>query len=202
MIETERINSHIAEQDEWKRRLMVRLRQLIHQVDPGIEETWRWNGPHFDRNGIMLGMSAHKTCVSIWFHKGALLKDPRRLFEPLEKDEAKGMRVYKLKESDAIDEKAFTELVKQAVKLNEDGVKLSEAKPARKTLVVPPELESVLKKDQHAMTNWEGFSYSKKKDYIEWVTDAKREETRKRRIAQAFQLIRDGLALNERYEKQ
>ncbi|MCB9169484.1 MAG: YdeI/OmpD-associated family protein [Flavobacteriales bacterium] len=201
MIETERINNYIAEQDEWKRRLMVRLRQLIHQVDPAIDETWRWNGPHFDKNGIMLGMSAHKTCVSVWFHKGSLLKDPRRLFEPLDKDEEKGMRVYKLKEGVTIDEKGFSEMVKAAVKLNEEGVKLTEAKPPRKALVLPPELEAVLRKDDQAQDHWDRFTYTKKKDYIEWITDAKRDETRKRRIAQAFQLIRDGLGLNERYEK-
>ena len=97
MVVTEQINQYIAEQDEWKRRLLVRLRQLIHSTDEQMEESWKWDKPHFDHAGLMIGMCAFKEHVSIWFHKGALIKDPKKLFEALDKGEDKGMRadVYK-----------------------------------------------------------------------------------------------------------
>lgn len=197
---TEQINLYIAEQDEWKRKLLVRLRQLIHHTDSRIEETWRWNSPHFDMDGIMVGLHGHKTFVSVWFHKGALVKDPKKLFEALEKGEDKGIRAYKLHEGDAIDEKGFVDLLKQAIKLNEQGVKLQDAKPARKALEVPEELEAVLHKDEQAWDHWEHFSYSCKKEYVEWITDAKQDETRKRRVAQAYQMIREGKTKNDKYQ--
>ena len=199
MQEQERINLYIAEQPEWQRKLLVRLRQLIHTADPEVEETWKWKGPHFDHKGIMIGMNAFKKFVGIWFHKGALLKDTHGILERNEKDEEKGMRAYKIHEGEKINEKAFMDLVKQAVKINESGTKLTAAKPARKALEIPTELEAVLKKDEMAWSHWEGFTYSHKKEYVEWVTDAKKEETRKRRIAQAFEMIREGQGKNDKY---
>ena len=181
----EQINSYIAEQPEWQRRLLVRLRQLIHAHDTEVEETWRWNAPGFDHGGIMISLHGFKTCVSVWFHKGALLKDTHGLFVLTEKDEERGIRKYKVNEGEPINEKAFADLVKQAVKLNGAGTKLGDAKPASKALVVPPELENCLKKDEEAWEHWENFNHSHKKEYVEWIDDAKKDETRKRRIAQA-----------------
>lgn len=200
MLPQEQINLYIAEQDEWKRRLLVRLRQLIHQADPSITENWRWDMPHFDHGGIMIGMRAFKEHVGVWFHKGALIKDPKKLFEPVGKDEEKGMRAYKIQEGEAINEAAFTDLVKKAIAVNAKGTKLTEARGPRKALVVPEELESVLRKDPTAWANWEAFSYSHKKEYAEWVADAKKEETRKRRIAQALEMIREGKGHTEPYK--
>lgn len=199
MVAPEQINLYIAEQPEWQRRMLVRLRQLIHAVDESIEETWRWNSPHFDHNGaIMLGLTAHKSWVSVWFHKGALIKDPKKLFEPITED--KGNRTIKFKEGDAINEAAFNDLVKKAIALNAKGTKITDAKPERKALVVPHELEVVLKKDPTAWANWQAFSYSHKKEYAEWVADGKKEETRKRRIAQALEMIREGMAQGDKYQ--
>ena len=196
MLPQEQINLYIAERPEWQRKMLVRLRQLIHSVDEEIEETWKWNSPHFDHDGIMIGLQAFKEHVAVWFHKGALIKDPKKLFE---KDDTKGMRSYKLRETDTINEAAFVDLVKQAVKVNLSGAKLSDAKPARKVLVVPPELENCLKKDEEAWAHWENFSYTHKKEYVEWVNDAKQDETRKRRIAQALEMIRAGVGKEDKH---
>lgn len=188
----EQINLYIAEQPEWQRRMLVRLRQLIHSVDENITEAWRWNAPHFDHDGIMIALHGFKTFVSVWFHKGALLKDTHKLFDQPGKDEEKGIRKIKIHEGDTLNEKAFVDLVKQAVKVNQSGAKLGDAKPARKALVLPAEFEHCLKKDEETWERWEKLTYSHKKEYVEWVSDAKQDETRKRRIAQALERIRAG----------
>ncbi|HMC96805.1 MAG TPA: YdeI/OmpD-associated family protein [Flavobacteriales bacterium] len=195
----EQINLYIAEHPEWHRKTLVRLRQLIHSVDEDIEETWRWNAPSFDHDGIMLGLHGFKTFVTVWFHKGALLKDTHGLFEKLEKGEDKGMRAYKVHEGEAIDEKSFVELVRQAVKVNQSGAKLTDARPAKKALKVPTDLEGCLKKDDQAWEHWEKFNHTHKKEYVEWITDAKQEETRKRRIAQALEMIREGMGKEDKH---
>ncbi len=200
MLPQEQINLYIAELPEWQRKVLVRLRQLIHSTDESIEETWRWNSPHFDHDGIMIGLHGFKTFVSVWFHKGALLKDTHKLFDKPEKDADKAIRKYKLEEGDTINEKAFVDLVKQAIKLNQAGTKLSDAKPARKALVLPTEFEAVLHKDEAAWEHWEKFNYTHKKEYVEWITDAKQEETRKRRIAQALEMIREGLCKEDKHK--
>ncbi|MBL0128611.1 MAG: YdeI/OmpD-associated family protein [Flavobacteriales bacterium] len=200
MLPQEQINLYIADQPEWQRKMLVRVRQLIHSVDETIEEHWRWNSPHFDHDGIMIGLHGFKTFVSVWFHKGALLKDTHKVFDKPEKDEDKGIRKIKLEEGDAINEKAILDLVKQAVKVNQSGAKLTDAKPDRKALVVPEELEAVLKHDKESWEQWEKFSYSHKKEYVEWIIDAKTEETRKRRIAQALEKIREGVCKEDKHK--
>lgn len=200
MLPQEQINLYIAEQPEWQRKLLVRLRQLIHSVDEEVEETWKWNSPHFEHDGIMIGLHGFKTFVSVWFHKGALLKDTHKLFDASEKDEEKGIRKIKFNEGDPIDEKAFMDLVKQAVKVNQSGAKLGDARPPRKTLVVPSDLENCLKKDEQAWGHWEKFNYTHKKEYVEWITDAKQDETRKRRIAQALEMIREGVGKEDKHK--
>lgn len=196
----EQINLYIAEQPEWQRRIMSKLRQLIHASDETIIESWRMGAPHFEHDGAMIGIHAFKTCVSVWFHKGASLKDPHGLFKPSEKDQEREVRKYKLTEGEAIQEKAFTDLVKQAAKLDLALSKGADDHVSNgRALVVPPELEAVLRKDPTAWANWEAFSTSHKREYAEWVADGRKEETRKRRIAQALEMIRDGIAKDDKH---
>ena len=195
----EQINSFIAEQPEWQRRMMVRLRQLVHAADPEVEEVWRASTPAFDHDGPMVSLHAFKTCVSVWFHKGALLKDPHGLFKLSEKDEERAVRKFKVNEGETINEKAFQDLVKQAVKLNEAGLKAVEPKVAKKEVALPAEMESCLRRDEEAWEHWERFSPSHKKEYVEWVNDARKDETRKRRIAQALEMIREGVGKEDKH---
>ncbi len=187
----EQINSFIAEHPEWQRRLMVRFRQLIRAVDPDVSGLMRGGAVAFDHEGPMVSMHAFKTCVSVWFHKGALLKDPHSLFKLSEKDDERAVRKYKVSEGETIDEKAFSDLVKHAVKLN-SGAKATEPKSGKKEVLIPAEMESCLKRDEEVWEHWESLSPSHRKEYVEWITDAKQDETRKRRIAQALEMIREG----------
>lgn len=187
----EQINSFIAEHPEWQRRLMVRFRQLIRTVDPEVVGLMRGGAVAFDHDGPMVSMHAFKTCVSVWFHKGALLKDPQRLFKLTEKDDERAVRKYKVSEGESIDEKAFCDLVKQALKLNAGAI-TTEQKGSKKEVSLPAEMESCLKRDEEVWEHWESLSASHRKEYLEWITDAKQDETRKRRIAQALEMIREG----------
>lgn len=193
----EEINLYIAELPEWQRNFLVRLRQLVHSTDEEVEETWKWNSPHFDHDGVMIGFAAFKNHISVWFHKGALIKDTKKLFATDSKADAKGMRGYKLKEGDVINEKAFIDLVAQAVKLNQCGVKIGDSEEA---LDIPAEFKQCLENHEEAWKNWSKFSYCDQKEYVEWITDAKQEESRKRRIAKALEMIHEGLGKNDAHK--
>lgn len=143
----EQINLFISEQNEWQRRQLIAIRKLIHSADETIEEAWRGNTPHFDHGGPMVAVHALKTCVSVWFHKGACLKDPQGLFTPSEKDSERDVRKIKLGEADKINEKAFTELMRQAVKANRAARKSVAFKPTKDAPETPPELEALLHKE-------------------------------------------------------
>jgi uncharacterized protein YdeI (YjbR/CyaY-like superfamily) len=92
--------------------------------------------------------------------------------------------------------------IKEAARLNADGVKVPKAKSKpKKDLVVPNDLISVLKKNKKAQSTFEQFSYSHKKEYVEWITQAKREETRTQRLATAVAWMAEGKARNWKYER-
>jgi len=188
----EQINLYIAEQPEWQRRQLIKIRQLIHTSDETIEESWRSNAPHFEHGGTIVSMHALKTCVSVWFPKGSYLKDGHGLFQLGDKDSERELRKYKLHEGDVVNEKAFMDLLQQSIKLNKANAAQSDSKPVRKTLQLPAELEQVLLNDEEAMGQWEKLSHSHKKEYVEWITDAKQDEMRKRRIAKSLEMIREG----------
>lgn len=196
----EQINLFIAEQPEWQRKLMVRLRQLIHSTDENIEEVWRGNAPHFESGAAVLSMHPLKTCVSVWFHKGSSLKDTVGLFKLTEKDEERELRKYKLEEGDAVNEKAFVDLLKQALKQGRPSSRAAEAKNGKQGVALPQDLQQVLQHDEDAWTRWNTLSASCRQEYVEWVTDAKQDEARKRRIAKALELIREGLSMSEAFK--
>ncbi len=189
MLASERINLYIADQPEWHRRTMVRLRQLIHSASNEVEEQWRGQSPHFDVAGQpLLNITSSKTAVCVQFPKGAQFKSTRLPYENCAED--KTGRTVKFREGETINEAGFSNLVERAVALNHRIAKAGEGTSSA-------ELEAVLRKDPTAWANWETFSPSCRKEYTEWVADGRKEETRKRRIAQAFELIREGLTKEE-----
>ncbi len=193
----EQINLFIAGQPEWQRKLLVRLRQLIHAADGEIEETWRSNAPHFERHGVVVSLHPLKTCVSVWFHKGDQLKNDHGLFKLSEKDAAREVRKYKLEEGDTINEKAFMDLLKQALKLNRPA--RTEAR-SKGTATLPEEFAAVLEKDAAARGQWEALSEEARQEFVEWVCDCRQEEARKRRVAKALELIRAGQHMGDAYK--
>ena len=187
----EQINLYIAERPEWQRKVLVRMRQLIHAADDTIKEAWRGNGPSFELDGEpIVALHGLQTCASAWFLKGALLKDAQGLFVLTEKDEERVVRKYKVGESDTLNEKGFADLVKRSVKLVRE--QQADGSQSKRSLDMLPDLEDVLTKDDLALERWAGMPRSHKREYIEWIADAAKEETRKRRIAKALEMIRQG----------
>ena len=92
-------------------------------------------------------------------------------------------------------------LIKEARTLNDDGVKLARTTTKRKPLPMPADLAAALKKSKAAAAKFEAFPPSHKREYIEWITEAKREETRRTRIATAVEWIAEGKPRNWKYQK-
>lgn len=194
MLASEQINLYIAGQPEWQRKVLVRLRQLIHTTSGNVEETWRAQSPHFDvADQPMLSFSASKTSVCVHFPKGAQFKSTRLPYETCTED--KQPRSVKFREGEPIHEAAFSTLVARAAALNQKAAKATAETHHKDPQAT--ELETVLRKDPTAWANWETFSTACRKEYLEWVGDGRKEETRKRRMAQAFELIREGLTREE-----
>jgi uncharacterized protein YdeI (YjbR/CyaY-like superfamily) len=101
--------------------------------------------------------------------------------------------------SDLPSAKALAAYIKKAMKLNEDGTKAPRATPKKRARAVPADLTTALKKNRKAAATFAAFSPSNKRDYVEWIVDARRDETRSRRLAQAIEWMAEGKPRNWKY---
>jgi len=115
---SELIDGRIAELGDWRGETLARVRRMIHEVDPQVEETWKWRGvPVWEHAGILCTGESYKSVVKLTFAKGASLEDPKGLFNSSLEGNAR--RAIDLKEGEELDEGAFKALIRSAVELNE-----------------------------------------------------------------------------------
>jgi len=191
-----RVDAYIAKAQPFAQPILKYIRKVIHAGCPDVEETMKWSTPHFGCKGMICGMAAFKEHVRFGFWKGELLGLA---------GDASGMKQFGLITSvdDLPSETRLVSLVKKAAQLNERGVKAPRAaKPARSKVVdVPGYVLDALKTDTKARAAFEGFSPSHRREYLEWITEAKRPETRERRLETMLEWLREGKPRNWKYEK-
>ncbi len=195
-----RIDAYIANAEKFAQPVLNHIRELVHTACPDVEEKMKWSFPHFDYKGMMCSMASFKQHAAMSFWKAKMMSDPHKIFNG---DEAMGHMGRITKMSDLPSDKILLQYIKEAVKLNEEGIKLP-AKPvskANKEIIVPEYFVAALKKNKKAHSTFEAFSYSNKKEYVDWLTDAKTEETRNRRMADAVEWISEGKIRNWKYLK-
>jgi len=172
---------------------------LVHSVCPDVEETLKWGFPHFMYKGILCSMAAFKNHCAFGFWKGALVFDSIAGVKKRE-DAAMGHLDRITTIADLPDRKILTRCVIEAVRLNETGTRVpAKPKPAKKELVAPDDLMVSLKKNKKALATFENFSYSHRKEYIDWVTEAKTEATRMKRLKTALEWMAEGKSRNWKY---
>jgi uncharacterized protein YdeI (YjbR/CyaY-like superfamily) len=190
-----RIDAYIERSAEFAQPILTYLRSVIHDACPSVEETIKWNAPFYMYEGILCSTPAFKHHCALIMWKGRLLP----------KDDAKYVTTELRKISSLDDLPSRTKLVayiRALMKLNEEGTK----SPARsgpkftKPLVVPTELQRAIAKNQKAKAAFAAFPPSHKREYAEWIADAKRPETRDRRIKAAVEMIAEGKSRNWKYE--
>ena len=197
------IDAYISKSADFAKPILNHIRELVHKTCPGVEEKMKWSFPHFDYKGeMMCSMAAFKQHAVFGFWKAALMKDPV-LVETAKSEVAMGHlgRLTSVKDLPA--DKKMVAWIKEAMLLNDKGIKLA-AKPKaadKKELIIPDYFITVLAKNKKAKQVFEGFAYSHKKEYVQWITEAKTEDTRNKRMATALEWLSEGKNRNWKYEK-
>jgi uncharacterized protein YdeI (YjbR/CyaY-like superfamily) len=153
--------------------------------------------PHFDYKGVMCSMAAFKAHAAFGFWKGSLvIGGPRQ-------EDAMGHFGRITMRSDLPSAKVLGGYVKKAARLNDEGVKAPRVRPSKpaKPARAPADLAAALTKNAKAKKGYEALSPSHKREYIEWITEAKTAETRARRLAQAIEWLAQGKSRNWKYER-
>ncbi|MFN2500668.1 MAG: YdeI family protein [Pyrinomonadaceae bacterium] len=193
-----RIDAYIDNSKDFAKPILNHIRALVHEACPDVIETMKWSFPHFDYKGMMCSMASFKEHCSFGFWKQSLLEASAF---PAEKT-AMGSFGRLQSIDDLPDAATMKKLIGDAVKLNDEGVKIQKAKPAeRAALVVPEVLLEALVDNEAAAETFNNFPYSKKKDYANWIIEAKSEATRDKRLATSIEWLSEGKARNWKYEK-
>jgi hypothetical protein len=191
-----RIDAYIEKSADFAKPIMTHLRKLIHKASPKINENIKWSMPAFEYKGLVCGFAAFKQHATFGFWKHSLLE----LDEQFE-NTAMGSFGRLTSKTDLPADDVIIKLVQKAVELNEKGIKVEKKKPAaKKELVVPDYLTAALKKNKAAQKTFENFPYSCKKEYVEWITEAKTEPTREKRLATTIEWLSEGKRRNWKYE--
>lgn len=199
-----RVDAYIAKSADFARPILTHLRKLIHDNCPPVEETMKWSFPHFTYKGpadrsprILCMMASFKQHCAFGFWYRA------NMIENQQAAPAMGQygRITSL--ADLPKDKVLVQQIKEAIKVHDGGVKLrASARPSeKKDLEVPDYLTAALKKNKKALATFERFNYSNKKEYVEWITEAKTDETRKKRLDTAMEWMSEGKVRNWKYIK-
>jgi uncharacterized protein YdeI (YjbR/CyaY-like superfamily) len=195
-----RIDQYIARSADFARPILTHLREVVHAACPEVEETIKWGLPYFTYHGMLCGMASFKQHCALTFWKGSLIVGTAG-----DGAGAEGMgqfgRITAL--SDLPPKKVLAGYIKAAMQLNEAGVKSPTRSKAKKRAApsVPDYLAAALRKNRKAAATFEQFTPSQKREYIEWLTEAKGEATRARRLATAVEWMAEGKQRNWKYMK-
>jgi len=193
-----RVDAYIDNAQDFAKPILNHLRKLVHEACPDVQETMKWSFPHFDYKGMMCSMASFKEHCAFNFWKQVLLEQSAF---PAEKTAMGSFgRITSLK--DLPSDKTLKKLIVDAARLNDQGVKVNKTvSKEKRELVVPDILMSALATNALAAETFNNFPYSKKKEYVDWITEAKTDATRDKRLGTTIEWLAEGKARNWKYEK-
>jgi hypothetical protein len=193
-----RVDAYIAKSPDFAKPILTHIRAVVHEACPEVEETLKWSVPHFDYQGIMCGMAAFKQHCTFGFWKGSLVLGP-------DKKDVDGMGQFGrlTKVADLPPKAKLIAYIKKAKKLNDEGVTAPRAagRTKKPEIEVPQYIHAALRKNSKARSAFEAFSPSHRREYVEWITDAKSDVTRERRLETALEWMAEGKSRNWKYQR-
>ncbi len=190
------VDDYIAHAGHWQQEL-AHLRDIL--LDTELQEEVKWGGPIYTYKGKNIaGIAGFKSYFGLWFHQGALLKDPKKRLINAQEGVTKALRQWRFASAKDIDAKTIKAYIREAIDNAKAG---KEIKPVKqKKSVRSKELEQALKGNSKAAKRFQLFSDAKKREYAEYIQEAAKAETRQRRLEKIIPMIMQGKGLNDKYK--
>ena len=197
-----RVDAYIEQAADFARPILKRVRKAFHKGCPEVHEAIKWGKPHFDHQGMLGGMAAFQAHVTVGFWRGKEIEDPAGLFEGVGETDMCAAKVTSVR--DLPTQAVLADYVRRAAALNQEGRPKKKAAPKHKPVAVPrmpADFVAALKRKAAAKSFYDGLAPSHRRDYLEWILDAKRDATREKRIATAVAWLAEGKRRNWKYER-
>lgn len=193
-----RVDAYIDKAADFAKPILTHIRMLVHQACPEVTETIKWGFPNFDYKGIVCNMAAFKAHCSFGFWKSKLLPDPHQLLGG-NTTEAMGQLGKLTTVSDLPADAIFITYVQNAVILNKEGTKVQKKAVVKGALEIPDDFNAALDENPAAKVYFEKLSISQKREYVDWITEAKTVVTREKRMATAMTWLAEEKQRNWKY---
>jgi uncharacterized protein YdeI (YjbR/CyaY-like superfamily) len=197
-----RVDAYIAECAPFARSILAHLRELVHKNCPSAQETIKWGGPFFECNGqLMCFMAAFKEHCRFGFWAREMRGVMREAGGAPEDGALRALgRITKLEDLP----REMGSYIKQAAALAASGKQTSpiaaRARKHKPEAALHPEFAAALKNNKKAAAAFKAFAPRRRREYLEWINEAKRGETRTRHISDAVKWIAQGKSRNWKYE--
>ncbi len=178
------------------------LRNIVRSFP--FDETVKWAFPVYMINGKnVIGLGGFKAYTGVWFFQGVFLKDSAKKLINAQEGKTHGMRQWRFNTVEEIQENEdlIRTYIQEAIDNQLAGKEFKPQKRASKPLIIPEELKAVLDADPKLNESFEAHSLTNKRDFVEHIATAKREETKQKRLEKIIPMIQNGIGLNDKYKK-
>ena len=195
-----RVSAYITDAAPFARPILTHVRKVVHTACPDVEETIKWGMPMFTYHGILCFMAGFKQHVGFGFWKGGRVVKAR--------DNRAGSAMGQFGRLTEVGQlpspRILTRYVREAMRVNEAGTGMPAKKAARRPKPAPrtpADLRAGLEKHARARAAWDASSPSHRREYVQWITEAKRAETRAGRVQTTIEWLTEGKSRNWKYER-
>lgn len=189
------VDEYILKHSQWQEEL-IELRKIMQATE--LVEAVKWGAPVYTVNGKnIVGLGAFKSYFGLWFFQGALLSDKHNKLINAQEGKTVAMRQWRFDSFDEIDSKLITEYVNDAIANQKSG---KEIKPQKKPLIIPELLQHAIDLNQELADSFDSLSLTCKREYTDHINEAKREETKQKRLENIIPMIMDKVGLHDKYK--
>jgi len=189
------VEQYIIEHSNFSEEILF-LRKIMMSTE--LEETIKWGMPTYTLKGKnVVGIGAFKAHFGIWFFKGALLKDKNKVLINAQEGKTSAMRQWRFEKDIEINQNLIKAYIKEAIEIENKGLKIT---PNWKPLLIPQELKDIFNINDRLATIFETLPIGKKREFADYISNAKREETKVKRLEKIIPMILNKIGLNDKYK--
>lgn len=178
-----------------QRVILDALREIILETE--LEETVKWGAPTYVLGGKhVVGLGAFKSYAGLWFFQGVFLEDKAGVLINAQEGKTKAMRQWRFDSVEDVDKQKVKAYVLEAIENQKQG---REILPEKKPLEVPPALQTAFEENHQLAAAFEQLTLTKKREFAEYIAEAKREATKLKRLEKIIPMILEGVGLNDKY---
>ena len=191
------VDEFIESEKRWRDELKT-LREIINETE--LVETLKWGTPVYMVNGKnVVGIGSFKSYFGLWFFQGVFLKDKADKLMNAQEDITKGLRQWRFDSIENIDKNLVLQYLEEAIENQKRGKEIKPVK--KKPMKIPSELATKFNENPKVKKSFDKFTLSKQREFAEYISQAKREDTKRTRLEKIVPMILENVGLNDKYKK-